>query len=117
MVLSIAIQLTLLMCTLYLLYTRIIKMYLTVFKYTRRGVIMADGAYPCLGNTLQMQSELDKQIGYKDGPIPFLFTDVKKKGEAKFYGAYLFDMFLLMTKDPKVVEELFMEKNRYYEKH
>lgn len=60
MVLCCILEAILLAVTTYLIYTRVIKMYWQVYKYNKRGVTIADGAYPCVGNTLLMSAELDK---------------------------------------------------------
>ena len=101
----------------YFFYTRIFKLYALMYKYSSRGVQILPGVYPILGNGLAMEAQLKKMEGFKDNPISYMYVDHFGKNLPKFYGSFLFSEFVIATSDPFVVEEFFITKNKFYDKH
>jgi cytochrome P450 len=103
----------------YLFYTRIWVVYSTIYYYKKQGVPFHDGIYPVLGSFLKLASFKNKQ-GMKSSIINEFVEDTYVKGKKDvppIVGLVLGSKVALIVNRPEPCEELFLTKNKYFDKH
>ena len=103
----------------YFFYTRIWVVYSRINFYKKQGVPFHDGIYPVLGSFLKIPAIKDKKE-IKSALINDFVEDTYMKGKKEvppFVGLVLGSTVLLLVNRPEPCEDLFLTKNKYYDKH
>ena len=102
----------------YLFYTRIYKVYKTIWYYQRQGVVFHKGILPFIGS----YKDLAKYAGAsKNTPLVQFVLDEFCKGDPNnippIVGIGLSELLSMFINRPELAEELLLNKNKYFDKH
>ena len=103
----------------YFFYTRIWVVYSKIHYYKKQGVPFHDGIYPVLGSFLKLAAFKDKE-GMRSSIINEFVEETYMKGKkdvAPIVGIVLGSTVALIVNRPEPCEELFLTKNKYFDKH
>ena len=100
----------------YLIYTRVVCFYISKSFYSNQGILIPQGAIPVLGHLPRFR-ELMSKASHKRTPWLMLMNEEHKD---KIPGIHvIFHSFTptLHINDPEILNELFVIKNKYFDKH
>ena len=100
----------------YFFYTRFIKVYSTLWYYRDQGVLFKATVIPFIGNLL----ELANFKGAKNHPLFDWNRETYARSDGSlppFSGVVFNDRVCLLVNRPEPCEDLFITKNKYFDKH
>jgi hypothetical protein len=107
---------------LYFLYTRIWVVYRKIHFYKKQGVPFHSGIYPVLGSFIQLKKALQNQAetGGQGIHLNDFVEEVYCKGNQQvppIVGVVMGTYVGLFVNTPELCEEVFVTKNKYFDKH
>ena len=106
----------------YFFYTRIWLVYSKINYYKKQGIPFHDGIYPIIGSYLQIMKfakNKDRKIISGSEMIDFVFETYFKDPNniPPIVGLVFGSTVVLLVCRPEPAEELFLTKNKYFDKH
>ena len=108
----------LILITLYFIYTRLVAFYLKKWYYERQGVQVPKGLVPVFGHLPRFKQLMDKYAPEtSEAPWALCLREDFGNNVPKIVAMYNSYTPILYVSDPDAVNDLFVVKNKYFDKH
>jgi hypothetical protein len=110
-------KVTLALALLYFLYEKVFKLYYKYWYFTRQGIPCIGLPVPLLGNLLTLKKALKNMTPYSKSPSEEYWNMVFGPKIPKLFLDFRNPEGILVVSDPETVNELYITKNKYFDKN
>lgn len=100
----------------YFIWSKIIKMYYIYWYYSRQGIPATKFPMPIFGNSLDSQKRIGALTEFDLHPIPHLLRTTFGMKVPKVFINFRGPIPILVFTDPELLHELYITKNKYFDK-
>ena len=101
----------------YFVWSKIITMYLKMWKYQKRGIYSFSTPVPLIGNLMAIKKAMDTQNEYSKAILNEVYDLAFGENYPKMHIGFIIPQHpSIIVNDPEIVNELYVTKNKYYDK-